>query len=207
MAIFFSLTILLAWVGSFEFVWYMGISPVCHNLTQSFGFRRVVFVGGTFFFLGLLTTSFASDIRLIYLTYGLLFGTGTCLLYIPAVTVLPYCFQNHLFTAFGIVISTGSLFTLWFGPVYEYLIRKYGWRLALKILMVLIVPVGISCAFFPKKGQVSLNEGKESKPKTSSSLLRVLRNQAFILWIFIMFLVYLGIMIPFVFLVSFSAIV
>ena len=180
----------------------MGISPVCHTLTQSFGFRRVVFVGGTFFFLGLLTTSFASDIRLIYITYGLLFGTGTCLLFIPSVTVLPYCFQTHLSTAWGIAISTGTLFVLWFGPIYEYLMRKYGWRLALKILMVLIVPVGIACAFFPKKGQVSFNEGKESKTKPSSSLLRVLRNQAFVLWIFIMFLVYLGLMIPIVYLVS-----
>ena len=180
----------------------MGFSPVCHNLTQSFGFRRVVFVGGTFFFLGLLTTSFASDIRLIYITYGLLFGTGTCLLYIPGVTVLPYYFQTHLSTAWGIAISTGTLFVFWFGPVYEYLMRKYGWRLALKILMVLIVPVGIACAFFPKKGQVSFNEEKESKTTHSSSLLRVLRNQAFILWIFIMFLVYLGLMIPIVYLVS-----
>lgn len=179
----------------------MIISPGCNNLTRSFGFRTVALVGSILFSLGLFLTSFAHNLSVLYATYGLLFGTGTCLLYIPSVTVLAFCFERYFSTACGIVASANGLFTLWIGPVYEYLIRHYGWRMALKILTLLVVPLALGCASFPNKKLITLEIEKKSKMELNFAMLRVVKNQAFLLWLMIMFLVYLGAFVPFMHLV------
>ncbi|XP_028413960.1 monocarboxylate transporter 10-like [Dendronephthya gigantea] len=102
----------IAWIGSFHFIWYMCLCPACGILTRYFSFRPVVVLGSTLLCLGLLLSSFVKDISLFYLTYGVIFGTGTCLLYMSSIIVLQFCFQRHLAAATGVVSSASGGFPM-----------------------------------------------------------------------------------------------
>ena len=161
----------------------------------------MVILGSVVFCSGLLLSSFVKDIPMLYLTYGVVFGTGTCLLYMTSIIVLPFCFRVHLATAIGLVIAAGSVFTMWCGPVYEYLIRHYGWRVTLRIIASLFIPLVLSCALFPSKNEVPI-ERQGTNLNVRATFRRLVRNKGFLIWVLLMTLVYLGYYVPLVHLVS-----
>ncbi|XP_028417284.1 monocarboxylate transporter 4-like [Dendronephthya gigantea] len=179
----------------------MCLCPACGILTRYFSFRPVVVLGSTLFCLGLLLSSFVKDIPLFYLTYGIIFGTGTCMLYMSSIIVLPFCFQRNLAAATGVVTSANGGFTMWCGPVYEYLIRHYGWRVTLRIFSLFFIPLLFACALFPSKKQIPRE--KKNDLNIRKSFGRMLRNKGFLLWVFLMTLVYLGLFVPQMHLMSF----
>ena len=190
-----------AWVGSFHFIWYMCLCPLCGILIRRYAFRSVVFLGSVLLCLGLLLSSFIQDISVFYLTYGVVFGTATCLLYMGGIIVLPFCFRIHLATAAGLVTAANSGFTMWCGPMYEYLIRHYGWRVTLRIIASLFIPLVLSCALFPSKKQVP-TERHGTDLNVSATFWRLVRNKGFVIWVLLMTLVYLGFYVPLMHLVS-----
>ena len=138
---------------------------------------------------------------MLYLTYGVVFGTGTGLLFMTSIIVLPFCFRIHLATAVGLVIAANSVFTMWCGPVYEYLIRHYGWRVTLRIIALLFIPLVLSCALFPSKKQVP-TERHGTDLNVSATFGRLVKNKGFLIWVLLMTLVYVGFYVPLVHLVS-----
>ena len=179
----------------------MLLCPVCGVLTRYYTFRPVVFMGSIFLCLGLLISSFVNEIPVFYLTYGLIFGTGSCLLYMPGIIVIPFCFEKHLGIATGFATSSNSIFVMWCSPVYEYLIRHYGWRIALRIVAgIFILPLVVSCAFFPSKKLIP-SERKTGDFKVSASFWRMVKNKEFLIWLLLMTVIYLGIFLPYVHLV------
>ena len=181
----------------------MSLCPVCGILTQYYTFRPIVFLGTVLFCLGILLSSFVQDVPVFYLTYGVVVGTGLCLLYMSSIIVLPFCFQKSLGTACGLVAASHSGFTMCYGPLYEYLIRKHGWRNTMRIITSSFIPLAISCCLFPSRKEVS-SQRKTGELKISASLKRIARNKQFLLWILLMTLVYLAIFVPQVHLVSFT---
>ncbi|XP_028413961.1 monocarboxylate transporter 10-like [Dendronephthya gigantea] len=153
-----------SWIGSFHFIWFMCLCPACGILTRSFSFRPIVVLGSTLLCLGLLLSSFVKDIPLFYLTYGVIFGTGTCLLFMSSIIVMPFCFERHLAAATGVVTSANGSF-----PMCKKQI--------------------------PREKQNDLNIRK--------SFGRMLKNKGFLLWLFLMTLVYLGLFVPQMHLISF----
>ena len=178
----------------------MCLSPVCGILTRYFSFRPVVVLGSILLCLGLLLSSFVKDIPLFYLTYGIIFGTGTSLLYMSSIIVLPICFQKHIAAATGVVISANGGFPMWYGPIYEHLVRRYGWRVTLRIVALFFIPLLFACALFPSKKQVPCE--KENGLKVKKLFGRLLKNKGFLVWVFLMTLVYLGLFVPQMHLVS-----
>jgi MCP family monocarboxylic acid transporter-like MFS transporter 10 len=182
-------------------MWYMSMCPVCGILTRYYSFRPVVFLGSILLCLGLLLSSFVNDIPVFYLTYGVIFGTGTSLIFMPGIIVLQFCFQKHLATTTGLVTGANSGFTMWYGPVYEYLIRRYGWRATLRIVTCFLIPLAVACALFPSKKQMPSDRDGGSL-KVKKSLRRLLKNKVFLIWFLLMTFVYIGIGVPMVHLVS-----
>ncbi|XP_028406480.1 monocarboxylate transporter 13-like [Dendronephthya gigantea] len=191
----------IAWIGSFHFIWYMCLCPACGILTRYFSFRPVVVLGSTFLCLGLLLSSFVKDIPLFYLTYGVIFGTGTCLLYMSSIIVLPFCFERHLAAATGVVSSACGGFPMWYGPACEYLIRHYGWRVTLRIVSLFFIPLLFACALFPSKKQIPREKGNGLNVRVTFG--RMLKNKGFLTWVLLMVFVYLGLFVPQVHLISF----
>ncbi|XP_030064332.1 monocarboxylate transporter 7 [Microcaecilia unicolor] len=124
----------ISWIVSIcVFVWTF-TAPLSTILSNRFGHRPVVMVGGLLVSTGMITASFARNIIEMYITIGVVSGLGYCLSFLPTVTILSQYFdkKRSLVTA---VASTGECFAVFgFAPAITYLIEQIGWRYSLLII-------------------------------------------------------------------------
>ena len=121
-------------------------APYASAWTKSYSPRTMTLVGGMLFALASILASFCQSLWQFILTQGVLLGCGTCLTYIPAVTVAPGWFKERRGLAMGIVLSgTGIGGTLW-APILRALNASIGFRNTLRLTgglsFVLIVASG-----------------------------------------------------------------
>uniref|UniRef100_A0A8C5RCS8 Monocarboxylate transporter 7 n=1 Tax=Leptobrachium leishanense TaxID=445787 RepID=A0A8C5RCS8_9ANUR len=103
-------------------------APLSTVLSNRFGHRPVVMVGGVLISLGMILASFARNVIEMYITIGVVSGLGYCLTFLPTVTILSQYFDKRrsLVTA---VASTGECFAVFaFAPAITALIEHIGWR-------------------------------------------------------------------------------
>ena len=81
-------------------------------LGNQFGFANVIMLGGVICAVGMFTSSFAPNIYVLYLTYGLVWGFGSCLCNCAALFVLPHFFSARIGLANGIVFFGAPVGTL-----------------------------------------------------------------------------------------------
>ena len=108
-------------------------APYASAWTKSYSPRTITLVGAVLFAVASILASFGQKLWHFHLTQGLLLGCGTCLAYIPAVTVAPGWFKERRGLAMGIVLSgTGIGGTLW-APVLRALNAEIGFRNTLRL--------------------------------------------------------------------------
>ena len=110
-------------------------------------------IGASLFALANTLASFSQSLWQFILTQGVLLGCGTCLTYVPAVTVAPGWFQERRGLAMGIVLSgTGIGGALW-APVLRALNAVIGFRNTLRLTgglsFLLIVASGCVLRWHP----------------------------------------------------------
>ena len=101
--------IFLAWVGSVSVGIMYLFGPITSGLSERYGCKVVAFLGGLLCFLGLLLTSFVTDLSKLYMTYGVLWGIGSSFCYFPTLTAPGEYFCQRLSLVNGIV-TAGKLF-------------------------------------------------------------------------------------------------
>ncbi|KAL8826044.1 MAG: hypothetical protein Q9170_007557 [Blastenia crenularia] len=107
-------------------------APYASAWTKSYSPKTITLVGAAIFALANLLASFGQRLWHFILTQGLLLGCGTCLAYIPAVTIAPGWFQERRGLAMGIVLSgTGVGGTIW-APLLRSLNASIGFRNTLR---------------------------------------------------------------------------
>uniref|UniRef100_A0A3P9MGE1 Monocarboxylate transporter 7 n=1 Tax=Oryzias latipes TaxID=8090 RepID=A0A3P9MGE1_ORYLA len=119
-------------------------APLATMLSNRFGFRPVVMMGGFLTCLGTISSAFTSSIKEMYITIGVISGFGYCLSFLPTVTILAqyFCRRRSLVTA---VASSGESFAVFaFAPVFSRLKEDIGWRYCLVIMGVIQASI-ISC--------------------------------------------------------------
>ena len=108
-------------------------APYASAWTKSYSSRTITFIGAVLFALANVLASFGQALWHFQLTQGLLLGCGTCLAYMPAVTVPPGWFNERRGLAMGIVLSgTGIGGTLW-APVLRALNAEIGFKNTLRL--------------------------------------------------------------------------
>ena len=108
-------------------------APYASAWTKSYSPKTISLIGATLFALANVLASFGQELWHFHLTQGLLLGCGTCLAYIPAVTITPGWFKERRGLAMGIVLSgTGVGGTLW-APLLRALNAKIGFRNTLRL--------------------------------------------------------------------------
>lgn len=116
-----------ALVGSLTIGTTFFLSPVSGILTDRIGLRCTTFIGGVLTVSGMLLSSFVcTNIDLLYLTYGLMFGAGAALAYTPTLAILGHYFKRYLGIVSGFVTCGSSLFTMILPNLLTYLLREYG---------------------------------------------------------------------------------
>ena len=178
-------------------------------LSERFGCRRVVIVGGLITSLGLLLSSFANSLTQIYFTHGFIVGFGTSISYLPALVMVAYYFDKKRSFATGIATSGSNLGALGLAPVQQVIVDSFGWRNCYRFLSVLALLISICGMLF--KPLEEKKTGKHKFTKNSEIIeaksfkkrgLSFPRNNWFIIWAVASTIATFGYFIPHVHLVS-----
>ena len=114
------------------------------------GPRAVAFFGATMFSLGLFFASFTHSLITLYVTWGLMVGTGLGFGYLTPITVgsLWFPYQRGLVNGLAIgIFAAGSGI---FGPLASLLIDRVGWRETFQILAAIFAVVTFAGAYMLK---------------------------------------------------------
>ena len=84
--------------------------------------------------IGLVATSFANSLSLMYFTYGLVYGLGGCFICNSVYLIVGKYFNEKLSLAVGITAFGSSVGVLYTGPLLQLLLDAFGWRNTFRIM-------------------------------------------------------------------------
>jgi MFS family permease len=108
-------------------------APLTVAWTKHFGPKRIIFSGGLLFGLGSVLASFGTSTWHFQLSQGLLMGIGSCLSFMPSITVTPTWFGKHRGSAMGIVSAGTGIGGLVFAPITTACVQALGFRNSLRL--------------------------------------------------------------------------
>ena len=103
-------------------------APIIGKLYNRFGARSVAFVGSIICVVSLIATAKVSNLYIMFITYGALFGFGSCGVFIVTYIAVPRYFNKWRSLALGLIAMGpgGGLFVI--SPLVQELFEKFGWR-------------------------------------------------------------------------------
>ena len=192
------------------------MSPVASILVDRFGVRATSFVGALIAASGMLASSFVNQLEVLYLTYGLLLGVGSSLVYTPSMVILGHYFRKHMGIVNGLVSFGSAVFTAVLSISLKYCLQGIGLRWAMRMQSVVLATLML-CSFVWKP-QFSIRHSEldhylastESVAnrctgcyKWTSKFLNfsIWKNKGYIIWVIGLPVAFLGYFVPFVHLV------
>ncbi|XP_077415177.1 solute carrier family 16 member 6b isoform X2 [Vanacampus margaritifer] len=118
----------VSWAISICIFIFTFTAPLSTMLSNRFGHRPTVMMGGFLVSLGTITSAFTNSINEMYITIGIVSGFGYCLTFLPTVTILAQYFSTRraLVTS---AASSGESFAIFaFAPAFTILKEHIGWR-------------------------------------------------------------------------------
>jgi len=113
-------------------------------ITDRYGPRMTVAIGGFILGLGLILTSQINAAWQLYLFYGLMGGFGLSVAFTPLVATVSRWFVSKRGLAIGIVLAGIGAGTAVMSPLANYLVATYEWRLSYIIIgllaLIIIIP-------------------------------------------------------------------
>ncbi|XP_057289501.1 monocarboxylate transporter 12-like [Hydractinia symbiolongicarpus] len=136
----------VAWITGLPLGLLLLLSPLYPIIYRKLkGFQIGSVFGSILTGISLLLSSYVTNVYLLFFTYSFLTGIGLLLLATPAVMIIPKYFHKHVSfaTAFA---TTGSFITpLFLSPLISYLNRKFCWRVAFRVLGILVILICTPC--------------------------------------------------------------
>jgi MFS family permease len=114
----------LTWLG------FVVFGPVAGALSDRWGARTVVVIGGALLGAALASTGGVTSLSQFYLCFGVLGAAGLACIIIPSTTIVTRWFARGRGTAMGVLSTGNPLSTVAFYPVNAWLIATFGWRAA-----------------------------------------------------------------------------
>ncbi|XP_068422786.1 monocarboxylate transporter 12 [Clinocottus analis] len=128
------LTSTTTWVTSITIAMFHLAAPVASALTVQFSQRVVIIVGGLLAASGMLLASLDLSLPWLYLTMGVLQGTGISFTWIAANSMVSHYFVRWRPLAYAIASSGECVFATIFSPFFQWLLEVYSWQGALLII-------------------------------------------------------------------------
>jgi MCP family monocarboxylic acid transporter-like MFS transporter 10 len=127
-------------------------------LSDKIGLRTTSVTGAIIATAGLgLSAVYHNRIEVLYVTYGLMFGTGASLAYNPSLTVLGLYFKKHLGMVNGFVTAGSSTFTIILSFINPYILNNHGVRVLFYYLIKYLIFSVASLPYFPDLSLISPN--------------------------------------------------
>ncbi|CAH1798541.1 unnamed protein product [Owenia fusiformis] len=199
----------VSWVGSAGYGVTMLFGPLASGLIKKIGARKTAMMGTILCVIGILTSSFAESLTVMFLTFSLVFGLGCCFAYTPTMCITGDYFDKYMTVATGFMVAGSSTGTLILAPISQALIDSIGWRNAFRVLAAFAcLTLWSGWQFVPLPG-TPVNRPPEQTIKKSMARrlmadLRLWKNKAFVVWTLSITCVMFGYYIPYVHLVSYA---
>ena len=130
----------LSWLG------FVVFAPVAGWLSDRWGTRTVVTVGGVILGVALALTGQVTSLAQYYLCFGVLGAAGIAGMLIPSTTIVTRWFVRSRGTAMGVLSAGGPGSAVAFYPLNAWLIASLGWRMALVAFGGIVAAATISLA-------------------------------------------------------------
>ncbi|MCD6679388.1 MAG: MFS transporter [Burkholderiaceae bacterium] len=159
----------VSWMFGLASLLYFSLGVVGGALADRHGPRMTGVVGIALLSGGLLLSSFATDLRAIYLAYGLGIGLGVAMAYTPSMGAVQPWFVRRRGLASGIASSGIGAGTLVVPLLAAWLIDTFDWRAAMRALALLSLVVGVAAAWLldrnpAARGLAPDGDGHEAPP-------------------------------------------
>ena len=155
------------------------------RLSDRYGPRPLVVIGGALTGVALLLTSQTSSLWHIYLIWGILMGIGGSFCLIPIMSTIPRWFIKRRGIAMGIVVAGLGVGGIISPLLAQWFISAYGWRYAFIILgiitLIIIIPLAQFMRHSPQRVGLKPyggNEIIEDKQSQGSAVERLSFSQA-----------------------------
>ncbi|KII90710.1 hypothetical protein PLICRDRAFT_106032 [Plicaturopsis crispa FD-325 SS-3] len=144
----------LAWVGSIQATGVPVAGMFAGIIINRIGYRLTLFTGSCVMGLGFILASFSTQVWHLYLTQGLIFGLGSGLGHIPAVS------DSYEGLATGIGVSGSGIGALVLSPLTQVMIDPLGFRWALRITGILSFIAMAIAGFLMRTRQTSVQASR-----------------------------------------------
>jgi MFS family permease len=161
------------------------VAPIAGSLVDRIGPRKTMAFGVIVLALGLALSGWGDEPWHFYLTFGVLTGTGLCLVgTVPFTIVLRNWFERRRGLAFSVLFfGSGVAFAVY--PVIAFLITSIGWRNtflveAVTIAIVLLPLIVLIVRYHPREKGLVPDGALEARDISSATVVEPLRirNQA-----------------------------
>ena len=147
-----------------QIAFIFALGPLTSALVNRLGCRLTAIIGGISCASGLLLSSLASSVYVMYVTYSILFGFGGSCLYLSSYVITSQYFDKNHSIATGITASGSGLGILSVAPMLQSLLDSFGWRKTYRIIAGIISVVCVLCLTFdpivPKRGESGIDNEK-----------------------------------------------
>jgi MFS family permease len=116
---------------SLSWLCFVVFAPLAGWLSDRWGTRSVVTIGGMILGVALALTSRATSLAQYYVCFGLLGAAGIACMFIPSTAIVTRWFVRSRGTAMGVLSTGGPGSAVVFYPLNAWLIGALGWRSAL----------------------------------------------------------------------------
>ncbi|KAI9322316.1 major facilitator superfamily domain-containing protein [Dichotomocladium elegans] len=195
------------------------MGPVYQVLSSHCGIHAVLVIGSAFMVAGLELASLSTQIWHLYLTQGMLFGTGASLLYVAAMNVPAQWFNRRRGLALGIVSSGAGVG----GIVLPFVITEINNRLGIAwscriVGFICLLGNAISCALIKERYPIYQKSSARNQEEVMGDQQRadvvrkslreifdfgILKNRYYLTWVISTMISVMGYFVPFFFLPSY----
>ncbi|XP_017769804.1 PREDICTED: monocarboxylate transporter 1 isoform X2 [Nicrophorus vespilloides] len=188
-----------AWIPALCYFLYSSLGPVSSILSLKYSYRTVTILGGTCAALGMILSYFANSVAFLYISYGVLVGTGAGLSFPPTVYIVTSYFVKLRGLANGLCISGSAIGSIILPPILRILLEIYDYRGAVLLMGAVTLNVWVAALFYDPvekhmkkvpKTEAEMEEAEEMeeqplKPKfiissDDTSSLQLNRNDSFV---------------------------
>ncbi|KAH8664414.1 major facilitator superfamily domain-containing protein [Xylariales sp. PMI_506] len=189
----------IVWIGTLQAALILIVGVVSGPIFDMGYFTPVLVISSLLLVFALILLSFATQYYQIMLTWGVLGGLCTGLLYIPSVAVIPLYFTTHRGLALGVATSGASLG----GVVYPIVVRRvlssyesgsqgFAWACRAMALIVLVTLIAANLLIRPTGNQRGKMPIRQLFDKST------LTDVPFVAQMICAFFLYAGFLVPFI---------
>ncbi|XP_044288931.1 monocarboxylate transporter 14 isoform X1 [Varanus komodoensis] len=164
---------LTAWVSSLSMGITLIVGPFIGLFINTCGCRKTAITGGILNALGWILSSYASNVYYLFITFGVIAGVGSGMVYLPAVVMVGEYFQNRRAFAQGLSTTGTGFGAFLMTALLKCLCMEFGWRNAMFIqgaVCLNLCACGALMRPIHSKEDVAENCGERNSCKGQSSV-------------------------------------